>query len=671
MSSDQNLFQIWYSAITDELRKSGELDNISSDFGILKSDEERITFAWNFPVIHRVIQVDPTFEGKSAEQSLALRNQGNTLFQKKLFNQAVFLYTESVLKAPRTSEGRELALAFANRSAAFFQLKDYNSCLQDIEWALYFGYPEELQYKLLERRGKCLDQLGKQQEAVKYLEEAKRYIHFSKLDEKTKIVLEKNLENEIKLANSRQIKFSSHQDNFSTKLEVNFKSLSLADERNKVYISASKAVRVSYNLKSGRYLVANRDIMVGETLVVDTAFASVLLPDIRTQCHHCYKWITAVLPCSQCSKVRYCSLLCAKQSWNCYHSVECKYLDLIHAAGIGCMAHLALRVVIKAGLKFLREFKQSIEPKGKSKKDPVLSGCNENGVYDPSDYSTIYHLVTHSSDRSISDMFHRTVIAVFLLKCLEGGGFFQIQGETVSQSERVFIGSLILRHLQNLPCNAHEVSNLELDLLSVGTSQTREIAAAIYATMSLFNHSCDPDVTRNFYGDICVMRSIKNIPAGKEIVDNYGTLYAVEPKIQRKVRLQEQYYFDCCCEACENSWPLYEDLVTQSSPVFRCEVCRSPLKACDASKMLKCSHCGKSHDIQSKVLLLEKSQEKYLKAMNDLLEYADVKVALPALTTELRLIENLVCAPWKDINNCQEALKQCYNIMGNCHVLKN
>ena len=80
---------------------------------------------------------------------------------------------------------------------------------------------------------------------MKYLEEAKRYIHFSKLDEKTKIVLEKNLENEIKLANSRQIKFSSHQDNFSTKLEVNFKSLSLADERNKVYISASKAVRVS------------------------------------------------------------------------------------------------------------------------------------------------------------------------------------------------------------------------------------------------------------------------------------------------------------------------------------------------------------------------------------------------------------------------------------------
>lgn len=47
-------------------------------------------------------------------------------------------------------------MALANRSAALFSLKAYNLALDDIRLALESGYPEELRFKLLERRAKIL-----------------------------------------------------------------------------------------------------------------------------------------------------------------------------------------------------------------------------------------------------------------------------------------------------------------------------------------------------------------------------------------------------------------------------------------------------------------------------------------------------------------------------------
>jgi hypothetical protein len=72
------------------------------------------------------------------------------------------------------------------------------------------------------------------------------------------------------------------------------------------------------------------------------------------------------------------------------------------------------------------------------------------------------------------------------------------------------MGSVLLKHLQNLPCNAHEVAEMELPS-SGGTSSVgaasgsgssvihHEIGAAVFGTLSLLNHSCDPNVVRHYY----------------------------------------------------------------------------------------------------------------------------------------------------------------------------
>ena len=40
------------------------------------------------------------------------------------------------------------------------RLNEYEKCLSDISAALHFGYPDNLQYKLYERQGTCLQALG-------------------------------------------------------------------------------------------------------------------------------------------------------------------------------------------------------------------------------------------------------------------------------------------------------------------------------------------------------------------------------------------------------------------------------------------------------------------------------------------------------------------------------
>lgn len=53
---------------------------------------------------------------------------------------------------PESGQGKDLALALANRSAVLFSLKQYYLALDDIKLALESGYPKELQFKLLERK---------------------------------------------------------------------------------------------------------------------------------------------------------------------------------------------------------------------------------------------------------------------------------------------------------------------------------------------------------------------------------------------------------------------------------------------------------------------------------------------------------------------------------------
>ena len=66
----------------------------------------------------------------------------------------------------------------------------------------------------------------------------------------------------------------------------------------------------------------------------------------------------------------------------------------------------------------------------------------------------------------------------------------------LNEQER-WIGALLLKQLQLVQFNAHEVSDLQI--AHSGTIENAKsvfLGAAIYPTVALFNHSCEPGIVR-------------------------------------------------------------------------------------------------------------------------------------------------------------------------------
>lgn len=363
-------------------------------------------------------------------------------------------------------------------------------------------------------------------------------------------------------------------------------------------------------------------------------------------------------------------------------SHECAILDEVHRSGLGKFGLLALRAIIVKDVHFLTCFLHSAKQEQLKSICGALAhlragenlckincwflaearrGCDDSGVYRGDNYSTIYNLIGHTSDRKPADLFRRTVGALYLTHLLYSRTSFFGDGVSGDSVEVLLVASLLLRHLQSFPCNAHEISELRLDRHNVAESLSVEIGAAIYGALSLFNHSCDPMVTRHFYGDTCVVRTVRSVARGSELSDNYGAVYAVQSGAERRAKLRNQYYFECQCVACVRDWPLYPT-IPHKTPVLVCPACRTELED-DA-----CASCDVAIDTTEVRRVFALSTEKYQFALKKLL-LTDIKEAIRNFTKALALFENCVQLPWRDFNNAQEGLKQCYNIEGNVFLL--
>lgn len=280
----------------------------------------------------------------------------------------------------------------------------------------------------------------------------------------------------------------------------------------------------------------------------------------------------------------------------------------------------------------------------------------DDGVYRSDDYKSLYDLMGHSERRSVSDLFKRSMMACYMLDILERSPFFEADDP---ESFRLFVGSLFLRHLQNLPCNAHEVSDLVIEGLDVNGSLSGEIGCGTYPVVSMMNHSCDPNVTRYFHSDIAVVRAIKSIRPGEEVVDNYGYHFALDTKEERQTSLRKQYFFLCTCVPCTFLWPMFHDLPDEIR--VTCAKCNTIMRNSNT-----CHVCHEYTDVYAVKKTLEAARDKFNAALLRKLKHGDVE-ALPFLLRHLQLLERHSPLPCKEYSSCQEAVKKCFAIQGNCY----
>ncbi|KAK7098630.1 hypothetical protein V1264_002883 [Littorina saxatilis] len=660
------------------LKRNGKWEDFLTKLGDCHDDYERlqVVLGTEEVISHLPSQVEKRC--KNLEQAESLRAKGNECFKSAKYAKALDYYSQAVRYAPHPSQddsgSNMLALCFGNRSAAFFHLKQFQCSLTDIDNAIQAGFPAGSLHKLLDRKGKCCLFLKRKQAAIEAFEEAKQVLVADPN------IQDKGRQDLIRLTDQFINKCKSLQgasvENSDTEIHEPLPTLL---KRSSQMPCAADFLEIKDEAGRGRGLYASRDIKVGEVLIVEKPYTSIVLSDHHlSHCHHCCSRCFVPQPCAGCVDVVFCSSQC-RQAAQDSHAAECQLMDAIHTADVR-LGHLAYKMVAKAGYAYLMEQRNVLENLGQV--EASMLGCDENGVYDSQNYATMYHLVGHCDKRTVEDMWPRTINAAFMVKCLQQTSFFPqwTEGDQQAAEKRFqdvcYIGSHILRHLMMLPCNAHEVSEMGVNWQEPSQSKTLEIGSAIYPVLSLINHSCDPSVVRHSYDDVCVVRAIRGIAEGEELCDNYGALYPVMDRAARQAHLLKQYYFTCSCQACVNNWPMYMEIPKEVME-FYCDKCRGPvpvpgIQQASKTESMACRDCGQRQNIRSLILKVGKLEQGFQDALFKVIFEMDVEGdTLPKLVQFLRVVDKHLHRPVSCHNDCQEAVKMCYAFKANAFPRKN
>jgi len=356
---------------------------------------------------------------------------------------------------------------------------------------------------------------------------------------------------------------------------------------------------------------------------------------------------------------RYCSEQCRKQSWETHHSVECRYLGMLIDSNTGAMAHLTVKLLAVTGLA--RVLKCRRNPKSSSEVLRQSLSTNASGVY-LGGYVSLYGLLSHSESRSPNELFQYTLLAVWLTDTLYRTAFARSSSD---DKEQTMVGGAVLRFLQIVTCNGVEVTELQVaDTLH--RSHPIRIGLALYPTVSLLNHSCDPVLELIFYGDKCVVRSVQNTRAGRELFIDYGQVYYVVGRAERRAVLSRQYQFDCQCVACSLDWGLKSQLPSGAA-MLKCIDCGATLGAGElAGDPVECASCWKEQTgLADRLDMLATSQTTAERAIGDARKFRVTKTTMSALEEHMTLIDKYIQLPWKDYVVCLSTLKQCYRFLGN------
>lgn len=465
-----------YEGVIAKLTSQGKIKQMSQELLFLKTNSERVIFVYKiFEDLNAFPNV--TEMKKSNDLSLHYRNLGNKSFQQEEYHKAWQYYNLSLLNAPSNSEN--YCLALSNRSAVFFELNKYKECLQDINTFFSLNYPERITERLNNRKEMCMQALSKQKEEV----------------EKTDFQ----------------------------------EFLQMKSEKDPRYVSASNKLKVLYTKEMGRHVIAKEDIKVGEVIIEENPYVTLLL---KSQylfcCNYCISRSLNLMPCDACCFCLYCSEECKEKAMKEFHAIECPLMATLVEMDFTKLELLALRTVLKArhDHKNWNDFFKTIEDAEANIGTELQGHIQVDGkwVYDSKYYAPIHTLATNLDKRSISDIFQKSVTAVVFLRFLKYNSNF-LKADNEDQNEKIFkcVAGLLLLHLMTTPTNMHGISsNIESEK---GTFVDEiSVASAPYAFCSLINHSCAPNVVRFCKlgtGRMCVF-ALRPIKKGMQIFDNYG-----------------------------------------------------------------------------------------------------------------------------------------------------
>lgn len=189
---------------------------------------------------------------KLNSKSESLRTEGNELFKQRSYYDSMLKYNESLCFAEPTSF--LMGLAYANRSAIYFEMKLFDNCLANIDSAKRNQYPEVNAEVLNKRKEKCL----------------------------------------MAMKQSKREKTTSDMHQF-------FK---LSYQSHKKLPCMVDCLEMKHDNTYGRQIVTNKSLKVGDVVVVEKPFCKIVQNEFIYQiCSWCFNSnFMDLIPCRICTK---------------------------------------------------------------------------------------------------------------------------------------------------------------------------------------------------------------------------------------------------------------------------------------------------------------------------------------------------------------------------------
>ncbi|VDO16275.1 unnamed protein product [Rodentolepis nana] len=435
-------------------------------------------------------------------------------------------------------------------------------------------------------------------------------------------------------------------------------------------VSAKEGVLRPKNTNSNRgwSLEATRNVSIGEVLLTEKPYASILGRAYTKYCYCCYKRCLNIRPCEGCTIVGFCSKKCADQAMNPNRSLsdggsgrhiyDCRgilpCLTVCHNTDIPRpgqnFSHLAYTCAANTPPDVLLNYLYSIDPVKRGRRHQCFTNDfdargDPPAVFDPFDYSSLEWL----DARHNNELFWNFAInAIFLTYCLWLSGypmkwFDEAKREFYKKPSQVdrpdylpasWIVASMMYYLKVAYLNALDYTEY-LESPSAELNSNRNwLGLCIYPTISLINHSCNPNAclvsTANGGAFLYALRPMEK---NEEVTICYQYYYFSRSSSLRIGTIFTRYLFDCNCEACSDPWDTGHE-----TEILKCPSCGGEFLILED----KCSHCN---DESGYVLFQRIIHEKIPFIWNCLaLESCGMESVVEALSL-LKEVQDLILSP--------------------------
>lgn len=491
------------------LRNDGKISEVSMEFKKIKENSEMIKFLHNLLSKYKLLSDYGRLRiPKNDKISDACREKGNKSYAQKQFIDAVVQYNQSLCFAETQ---QNLALAFANRSAVFFELKMFSTCLDNIELAKFHNYPKEKLDKLEKRAEMC-----------------------------------------------RQMIDEGAESDQSQSIPAGEEYLKLSYPPHPILPFIADCLELKCDKDFGRYIVSTKELTPGEIICIESPFSKILMPDHKFKhCINCLKDnFMSLVPCSLSTSAMYCSDECKKDAYDTFYKYE---VDIIDKLNLICTKIVRIAV---------RTFFHSLKVcDGNLKKLKAVVSENENhsgltifDVENPGDQLDILRsidaLQSNENGRGNADHFQRSgIVAVIIDLFLQ---HTKLADFLSAEDDRDFFRNFVYKQTQIAACNYHGIYNGITKKSEIDNDP--QIGSGSYPFCSLINHSCNPNIVRVILDNKNYVVVNRVIRRGQQLFDNYGFHHCLEDIQTRQFQLRNQYMFECACDACANDYPLFPNL---------------------------------------------------------------------------------------------------------------